>query len=536
MAVRSLCPKPPPCVVPAFSRYRRVIVRRAGRSRRLLIHLFGLALLVATVATTPALALQPGGNAMPAGGWLVDRVRFESLAPDGFLGVGDLGDYRGAIELVRTGSRLGVVNDVGLEDYVRGIAEVPSSWPVEALRAQAIAARTYALHEMRNPPASAAEMGAHICPTQSCQVYVGLEKERSEGGERWVSAVESTRGQVLLRKGAPIRAMYSSGALVAPAERPSGPRPAGPAPRAAAPPGPAPPPPPPSGPQPVVPPVVGPAPAPPPPPASGPPPPAAPQPGPRPAPSKRVPEGPVFRGHGMGMSQYGALAKAQRGQSASAILASYYGGLRPSRLPADRVPSSIRVAIDSGRSSVGITAPGRFRVLDGAGNPLAVVATGNWRVLPGPHGKLRVVPPPGQEAAPGLEALGHEAVPQPVIRFRLSQAALVYLSVQDGAGQVAATPPRLVEAGESALAVPPLPQPMATSVSLVADAGLNRVSRALVEVPHGGGPSSHGPQMSVVDGRPASSSQPIVLASTAFVLMLVVTSCLIVTRLARLSG
>jgi stage II sporulation protein D len=146
----------------------------------------------------------------------VERVRFESLEPDGFLTASDLGDYRGAMELVRSGSGLGVINDVGVEDYVRGISEVPSSWPMEALRAQAIAARTYGLNQKQNPPPSASEMGADICPTQACQVYVGLAKERAEAGERWVAAVESTRGQVLLKKGSPIRSMYYSGALIAP--------------------------------------------------------------------------------------------------------------------------------------------------------------------------------------------------------------------------------------------------------------------------------------------------------------------------------
>ena len=196
--------------------------------------------------------------APPPAGWLVERVRFESLAPDGFLTAGDLGDYRGAMEVVRAGGGVGVINDVGVEDYVRGIAEVPSSWPTEALRAQAIAARTYALHEKGSPPASASEIGADICPTQACQVYVGLAKERAEAGERWVAAVEATRGQVLLRKGGPIRAMYYAGAIPGT----GGPPPQKPAAKAAAPPPPkpasaAPPPTPPSAPEPSSPPLLG---------------------------------------------------------------------------------------------------------------------------------------------------------------------------------------------------------------------------------------------------------------------------------------
>ncbi|MDP8975502.1 MAG: SpoIID/LytB domain-containing protein, partial [Actinomycetota bacterium] len=197
----------------------------------------------------------------------MEKVRFESLEPDGFLTASDLGDYRGAMELVRSGSGLGVINDVGVEDYVRGISEVPSSWPTEALRAQAIAARTYGLNQKENPPPSASSIGADICPTEACQVYVGLAKERAEAGERWVAAVESTRGQVLLKKGAPIRAMYYSGALIAPGRQSA---PAKPAARAPAKP-PAPGPPaaaPPPSPPPPTPPLLGVLPTDPPPPAA----------------------------------------------------------------------------------------------------------------------------------------------------------------------------------------------------------------------------------------------------------------------------
>ena len=424
------------------------------------------------IATASANVQPATGSAAPTrGGWIVDRVRVESLAPGGHLGVAGVGDYRGALEVLRSGSGLGVINDVGFEDYVRGIAEVPNGWPMEALKAQAIAARTYALHEMksRQSPAATA-LGADICPTQSCQVYVGLEKERSEGGGRWVSAVEATRGQVLLRRGRPIRAMYSAGPYS------------------------------------------------PPPPAPGQPPP---------------PPGPV-RGHGAGMDQHGALAKALRGAKASAILASYYGGAKPTRLTPPRIPQTIRVSLEPVRSTTGISGPGRFRVLDGAGNPLAVVATGNWRVHPGPQGKVRVVPPPGQDAPPAVEALGHEPSPPPAsgqtLRFRLSTPALVHLVVSgpDGAPATVTTP-QLVEAGESALPVPPLTLPGPHVVSVVADAGANRVMKAPVDISTGGAavpapaePVTRPAEAVVSDGRRVSreSSPPVLLAATAFILLL----------------
>ena len=87
-------------------------------------------------------------------------------------------------------------------EYLRGVAEMPSSWDLEALRAQAIIARTYALRT-----------GAGFKPDCDCnlrdsvvhQAYVGWGKE-SEGndahyGKRWVSAVDSTDGQVLTYDG-----------------------------------------------------------------------------------------------------------------------------------------------------------------------------------------------------------------------------------------------------------------------------------------------------------------------------------------------
>ena len=45
------------------------------------------------------------------------------------IGVDGIGDYRGALELRPAGAAVAVVNDVGLDDYLRGISEMPSNWP-----------------------------------------------------------------------------------------------------------------------------------------------------------------------------------------------------------------------------------------------------------------------------------------------------------------------------------------------------------------------------------------------------------------------
>lgn len=71
--------------------------------------------------------------------------------------------------------------------YLLGIAEMPSSWHPEALKAQAIAARTYAYRYKAE--------GREICTTEACQVY--NDSKASNPPDSWKQAVEATRGQVL---------------------------------------------------------------------------------------------------------------------------------------------------------------------------------------------------------------------------------------------------------------------------------------------------------------------------------------------------
>lgn len=120
---------------------------------------------------------------------------------------------RGYIELNiydcadRCAMRLVLVIDP--EEYLYGLAEVPSSWPVEALQAQAIAARTYALRK--------AASGQHrpgcdcaLYATSYDQVYAGWDKEGGLDGDRWVRAVDDTAGTVLRYGGELIQAFYMS--------------------------------------------------------------------------------------------------------------------------------------------------------------------------------------------------------------------------------------------------------------------------------------------------------------------------------------
>lgn len=91
---------------------------------------------------------------------------------------------------------------VDLETYVKRIYEMPNSWGdnggFEALKAQAVAARSYALAYTNNGQGS-------ICATENCQVYKPINK-----GGKWEEAVNATRGWVLIANGKPFSAWYAS--------------------------------------------------------------------------------------------------------------------------------------------------------------------------------------------------------------------------------------------------------------------------------------------------------------------------------------
>jgi stage II sporulation protein D len=112
--------------------------------------------------------------------------------------------YRGRLEVfANTQGGLTVVNVLGLEDYVRGVVPNELNYPaIEALKAQAVAARTYAV---RNKDQFAAQ-GFDLLPTTRSQVYGGLSTEQPLASR----AVEETRGVIATYQGAAINALYTS--------------------------------------------------------------------------------------------------------------------------------------------------------------------------------------------------------------------------------------------------------------------------------------------------------------------------------------
>lgn len=152
------------------------------------------------VRGTPPLEVRVAGGAVLVPG----RGRVESLRlGPGPVRVGDLW-YRGTLE-VRPGSDgLDVINRVDLESYVAGtlMREVYPAWEDAVLRAQAVVARTYALHEMQR------HRDRHFDVTADArsQVYGGISAEMPRAWE----AVEATRGEYLAFGGEPILAVYHS--------------------------------------------------------------------------------------------------------------------------------------------------------------------------------------------------------------------------------------------------------------------------------------------------------------------------------------
>lgn len=119
--------------------------------------------------------------------------------------------YRGKLEVVRqSNGRLALIDHLTFDEYLAGLAEMPRSWPIEALKAQVVAARTYAISQLERPQDKAKVLGYDICSTDACQVYRGLTVEQGAFGEAWVRAVTDTRGKVLRYHGRPIQAYYFS--------------------------------------------------------------------------------------------------------------------------------------------------------------------------------------------------------------------------------------------------------------------------------------------------------------------------------------
>lgn len=426
-------------------------------------------------------------------------VRFE--AAGGTFTVADSGRYADVLEVHGSRAGMTLVNDVPMRTYLEGIAEVPARWPMEALKAQAVAARTYAWWVI----ATSSYPGYDICSTVACQVFHGRAPVEAPSGDRWARAVAETEGQVLTWRGAPILARYSSSSGGATRDN------------AHAFPG--------QGSYPYLRPVDDPfdrvspwhrwevrfgrdeldailaehptfA-------------PAVPVDGyeylptdgrqgdrvrlasrtgrvvvapasdlrfavsdiaPRLFPDRFPPRAGLRRlpatipssrfgfrvtadevvvagrgfGHGVGMSQWGAMGRAQAGHRHDDILAAYYGGLRPQRAP--QLPERVRVGAVTGASTFAVTPERPMRVVVAGGTVVTDRALGTWTVRHRPDGTVSLTAPPGF-GAPLVVSATTVSDPEPVevevvtLDATVSKPAELSIVVRDPAGSVVARRP-----------------------------------------------------------------------------------------------
>jgi SpoIID/LytB domain protein len=99
--------------------------------------------------------------------------------------------------------------ELPFEKYLRGMGEMPSSWPGAALRSQAVAARTFATYKIRNYGLRS-DCDCHLADGAGDQVYVGWNKEIGTDGNRWVGAVVATAGEIVTYRGSVIQAFYAA--------------------------------------------------------------------------------------------------------------------------------------------------------------------------------------------------------------------------------------------------------------------------------------------------------------------------------------
>mgnify|MGYP006280481745 CR=1 FL=1 len=112
--------------------------------------------------------------------------------------------YRGKLELLPKEDGLSLVNIVNVEEYLYSVvtSEMPAYWPVEALKVQAVAARTYTYFNLEKHRSQ----GFDLCDTVHCAAYNGIGWEYSTTHK----AVNGTTGQIMTYDGEPINAVYSA--------------------------------------------------------------------------------------------------------------------------------------------------------------------------------------------------------------------------------------------------------------------------------------------------------------------------------------
>ncbi|MGL5034942.1 MAG: SpoIID/LytB domain-containing protein [Microcystaceae cyanobacterium] len=153
-----------------------------------------------TLAELVPATAEASGRGVSLNGWSASQIIIEPSG-NGVVWIGDRW-YRGRTRLVRQGSGVTAVNQVNIEQYLYSVvgSEALPFWPLEALKAQAVAARTFAIYK------STAESNRFydLDTTTATQVYKGMENEYVST----VDAVDATQGQIITYGGRPILAAF----------------------------------------------------------------------------------------------------------------------------------------------------------------------------------------------------------------------------------------------------------------------------------------------------------------------------------------
>ncbi|NJK48969.1 SpoIID/LytB domain-containing protein [Candidatus Gracilibacteria bacterium] len=156
-----------------------------------------------TIAANRALTVYPNGSSLTLDNTQLPYAVWLKPNAGGFVSVGDRW-YRGKLLLVSQGNTLHAVNYVDLEEYLYSVvgSEMHVNESIEALKAQAIAARSYALVHAIRPASEWYHLGA----TQRWQAYKGIGTEYSTTHQ----AVNETAGQILSYKGGIVESLYAA--------------------------------------------------------------------------------------------------------------------------------------------------------------------------------------------------------------------------------------------------------------------------------------------------------------------------------------
>lgn len=134
-----------------------------------------------------------------------------SIPSDGSIIIGseslvkvDKNKYRDYITFLERDNKLSLINHINMEHYLYGVVpkEMPASWPVESLKAQAVVARSFALSNLNKH----AKEGFNLCDTTDCQVYKAYDNEHPNTNQ----AVDETKGEYVYYNGKVASTPYHS--------------------------------------------------------------------------------------------------------------------------------------------------------------------------------------------------------------------------------------------------------------------------------------------------------------------------------------